>query len=85
LIGRNERAFRPAREIDVEDVGRVTARQRPNVVLVGFGGLRRFAVPGRLMHELFRSVGLPLTAAGAALDEERELGSALMLGMVTHA
>jgi hypothetical protein len=37
------------------------------------------------MHELFRGVWLPLIVAGAALDEERELRRALVLGVVAHA
>ena len=50
------------------------------------GALRGSALHGGGLHPgRVRSIGRPLTAARAALDEERELGGALMLGVVAHA
>jgi AmiR/NasT family two-component response regulator len=47
-----------AREIDVKDVGAVTARERPDVVLVGFGGSSEHALA--LIDKIVKEASCPV-------------------------
>jgi AmiR/NasT family two-component response regulator len=49
-----------AREIDVQDVGAVTARERPDVALVGLGESSEYAL--ELIDKIVREVACPVIA-----------------------
>jgi AmiR/NasT family two-component response regulator len=55
-----------AREIDVEDVGRVTARERPDVALVGLGANSEHALD--LIGKIVREAACPVIALLHAPD-----------------
>jgi response regulator NasT len=57
-----------AREIDVEDVGRVTARERPDVALVGLGQSSDHAL--ELIEKIVREAACPVILLLHAPDQE---------------
>ena len=57
-----------AREIEVEDVGRVTARERPDVALVGLGESSEHALG--LIEKIVREAACPVIALIHAPDPE---------------
>jgi AmiR/NasT family two-component response regulator len=57
-----------AREIDVKEVGAVTARERPDVALVGLGSSSAHAL--ELISEIVREASSPVIALLAADDPE---------------
>src|ERR1700733_2783027 len=74
-------ARKPSSSLSLVATGRHRAHGHAGRNLTG--ALRGSALHGGGLHpDRVRSIGRPLTAARAALDEERELGGALMLGVV---
>jgi AmiR/NasT family two-component response regulator len=57
-----------AREIDVEDVGPVTARERPDVALVGLGESSEHAL--EMIDKIVREAACPVIALLHACDPE---------------
>jgi response regulator NasT len=70
-----------AREIDVEDVGAVTVRERPDVALVGLGASSGHAL--ELIDRIVREAACPVIALLHAPDAEF-LGEASKRGVFAH-
>src|SRR5215203_2154037 len=74
-----------AREIDVEDVGRVTARERPDVALVGLGASSDHALG--LIERIVRQAACPVIALLHAPDPDfvREASKRGVFAYITDA